>query len=74
MANDKVYDTEHSKSVVESVSSERLNEITHLHKQLEEERVRDGLVNELKEQVASLENQLASLQDKVLCTCVLFSL
>ena len=73
MANDKVGDVEHSKSLVERISSERLTEITHLHKQMEEERVRDGLVSELKDQVSSLENQLAALQDKVLCTSM-FSL
>ena len=64
-ANENLEDMERTKVILEGVGSERLSEITQLHRQLEEERVNEGLVRELGEQIASLEKQLTNLQSKV---------
>ncbi len=64
-ANESLVDLHNGRGLLEEVSKERLDEITSLTRQLEEERVKGGLVKELGEQIASLEDQLHDLQNKV---------
>ena len=64
-ANDRLLELEQSKAVVEAASSERLAEITELQRRLEGNEVKEDLVGELNGQVASLERQLAQLQEEV---------
>ena len=62
---DQLLDLERSKGVVDSVSTERLSQITLLQQQLEEGRVRDGLIGELRQQINTLEGRLSRLQTEV---------
>ena len=64
-AEEKQLSLEQSKTILESVGAERLSDITELQSQLEEMRVRDSLVRELKEQLACLEEQLHRLEEEV---------
>ncbi len=58
-------DIKQAKRLLEGVDEDRLGDITALQRQLDEERLREGLVGELGEQIASLESQLTGLQNKV---------
>ncbi len=62
---DQVLDLERSKGIIESASAERLSQLTQLQRRVEEGRVREGLVGELREQVNSLEQRLTRLQSEV---------
>jgi len=64
-AQDTVLDLERSKEVSESTSSERLAQITQLQRRLDEQRVHEGLVRELRERVQTLEEQLTRLRSEV---------
>ncbi len=64
-ATETLEDNKLSKTLLEKVGSERLSEITVLQRQLEEERVKEGMVRELGEQITCLESQLTGLQGKV---------
>ena len=64
-ANDRLLELEQSKAVVESVSSERLSEITELQRRLEGNVVREDLLGEVEGQRASLEKQVVHLQEEV---------
>ena len=58
-------DLERSKGVSESTSTERLAQITQLQRRVDEQRVHEGLVRELRERVRSLEEQLTRLRSEV---------
>ncbi len=64
-ATETLEDNERSKTLLEEVGVERLGDITVLQRQLEEERVKEGMVRELGEQISCLERQLTGLQGKV---------
>ncbi len=64
-AQDQLLALERSKGILDTATSEHLSEITRLQRLVEEARVRDGLVGELREQVDSLEQRLTRLQSKV---------
>ena len=73
MTNDKLLEMDHSKAVVESVSSERLAEITELQRRLEGNEVKEDLIGELRGQIVSLERQGVQLQEEVklfLLSCI----
>ena len=54
------------------MGAERLAQITQLQQRVEEQRVRDGLIAELRKEVDSLEGQLTRLQDEVCLFVCLF--
>lgn len=66
---DQVLDLERSKGIADAVGTERLAQISQLQRRVEEGKVREGLVSELREQVNSLEQRLTRLQNEV---CTLF--
>lgn len=66
-SNEAIEDLHRSRAALEGVGVERLSEITQLTRQLEEERVREGMVRELGEQIDALEEQLSKLQENVSC-------
>ena len=70
-ANDRLIEMEQSKAVSESVSSERLSEITELQRKLEGSEVKEGLVGEMNGQISALERQVVKLQGEVSMMCVL---
>ena len=56
---------ERSHSDLETVNAQRRVTISQLEQQLEDREMNSGLVNELREQIDSLEEQLARLQTQV---------
>ena len=66
-AEEKQLALEQSRGVLESVGAERLSTITALQSEVEAGRVRERLVQEMKEQLSALEQLLRALQDEVSC-------
>ncbi len=63
--HEQAVSAERARGVAESEAAQRAAEVNRLEKALEEEAVRGGLVEELRAQLESMEEQLGKLQAEV---------